>query len=87
MRKVEKRRFTLAIVALVGLVLLSSTGSTAQDKPKPEFFQASSMGQGNQLGRTFSINIIIDEYSPAEDKQVLVDAFNSKGNRKVSPMP
>jgi len=84
MRKVEKRRFTRAIVAIVCLVLLASGGSSAQDKPKREFFQATSMGQGTQLGRSVSINIIIEEYSPAEDKQILIDAYNSKGMKGLS---
>lgn len=84
MRKIEKRSFTIAIVTIVGLVLLSSVGSTAQDKPQREVFQASAMGQGTQLGRTFSININIEEYSTEEDKQALIEAYNSKGMKGLS---
>ena len=79
MRKIEKRRVAIAVIAIISLVLLLSTSSTAQDTPKRETFQATAMGQSTQLGRMFSVNIIVEEYSTAEDQQALLEAFTSKG--------
>ena len=84
MRKIEKSRLAIAVVAIISLVLLPSTGSTAQDTPKRETFQATAMGQSTQLGRMINVNIMVEEYSTAEDQQALLEAFNSKGMEGLS---
>src|ERR1051326_4762928 len=84
MRKVEKRMFAGAVAALVGFVLLSGAGSSAQDKPKRETFQAVAMGQSTQLGQMYNVDIIINEYSTPDDQKALLDAFNSKGMEGLS---
>ena len=38
------------------------------------------MGQAQQLGQSFSVNLIIEEFSTADDQKVLIDAFNAKSN-------
>jgi len=38
------------------------------------------MGQSTQLGRTYSVNLYIEELSTPEDQKVLIDAFNQKKN-------
>ena len=83
MRKVKKSRLAIT-VAIIGLALLPSAGGKAQEKPKREFFQAMAMGQSTQMGQTFSVNIIIEEYSTADDRQALLEAFNSKGMEGLS---
>ena len=84
MRKIKNSTLAIAVVAIISLVLLPSTGSTAQDTPKRETFQATAMGQSTQLGRMHSVNIMIEEYSTAEDQQALLEAFNSKGMEGLS---
>lgn len=84
MRKINKSILAIAVVAISTLVLLTSNGSTAQETPKRETFQATAMGQSTQLGKTFSVNIMINEYSTAEDQQALLEAFNSKGMEGLS---
>lgn len=84
MRKLDKSILAIAVVAIISLVLLPTTGSTAQDTPKRETFQATAMGQSTQLGRMHSVNIMIEEYSTAEDQQALLEAFNSKGMEGLS---
>jgi hypothetical protein len=83
-RKIKQSILAIAVVAIISLVLLPSTGSTAQDSPKRETFQATAMGQSSQLGRMHSVNITIEEYSTAEDQQALLEAFNSKGMEGLS---
>lgn len=85
MRKVGRSSLTIALAAAAGLLLLSSVGSRAQDKPGREFFQANAMGQSTQLGRQFSVNVIIEEYSTDEERQGLIEAFKSgKSNNDKS---
>ena len=84
MRRIDKSILAIAVVAIISLVLLPSTSSNAQDKPKRETFQATAMGQSTQLGRMHSVNIMIEEYSTAEDQQALLEAFNSKGMEGLS---
>ena len=84
MRKIKKSTLAIAFVAIITFVLLPNTGSTAQDTPKRETFQATAMGQSSQLGRMHSVNITIEEYSTAEDQQALLEAFKTKGMQGLS---
>lgn len=38
------------------------------------------MGTNQQMGRMFSVNIIIDELSTPDDQKILLEAFNHKKN-------
>jgi hypothetical protein len=69
---------TLAGVASV--VLLASTITSAQKLPKKIYIQGQAMGQSTQMGQTFSVTLIIEEYSPPSDQKILLDAFNEKQN-------
>ncbi len=74
--------FTLG-TCLVFLALLPTRQTSAQDGtklPKSIFIQAQAMGQAQQLGRTFSVNIIIEEFSTAADQKALLEAFTERGN-------
>jgi hypothetical protein len=82
------RRVTIAILfsLVVGMLFLMvpqrGQSSTQEDVklPKSIVIQGEAMGQSTQLGQMFSVNLIISEFSSAEDQKVLVDAFNSKQN-------
>jgi hypothetical protein len=84
MRRVETLIFGATMVAVVGLLLLPGRIGSAQDipakLPKAIHIQAQAMGQSTQLGRTFSLNLIIEEFSTAEDQKALIEAFNQKSN-------
>lgn len=84
MRRINKSIFAIAVFAIISLVLLPRTSSNAQDSPKSETFQATAMGQSTQLGRMYNVNILIQEYSTAEDQQALLEAFHSKGMEGLS---
>lgn len=92
MRKVGKRSFTIAAIAVVSLVMLASVGgSTAKYKPKSESIEANARGQGTMTGKIVNIYITINEYSTPEDQQILLQAFESAGMEglvnAVSKMP
>jgi len=73
------RNIINATLAIAGL-LLASSSATAQKLPKQIDIQAQAMGQSTQLGQTFGITVIIEEYSTADDQKALLTAFNEKKN-------
>jgi len=95
MKKVGKRSFTTISLVVVVLVLLAGISSSVEaeekSKPKYETISCTAFGQSTQMGQTFSINIIIREYSDPSDKQILLEAFNKGGSQglynAVSKMP
>ena len=69
----------LAIGSLLLICLLSLGASSAlsQDRSKPETIEATAQGTDTQLGKEFAVTLIISEYSPRADKQILIDAFQN----------
>jgi len=73
----------IAVVGIVASLLVTNSKSSAQDGTKLAktiYIQAQAMGQSTQLGQTFPMNLIIEEFSTADDQKILVDAFNEKQN-------
>jgi hypothetical protein len=60
--------------------MLVSTAGFAQQLPKPIYIQAQAMGTSTQLGRSVSVTIIINEFSPPSDQKILLEAFQQKRN-------
>lgn len=83
MRSMSIQRFVIAAFAIACVVLLASSNGLAQDKMKKIYIQAQAMGQAQQLGRNFSVTLIIEELSTADDQKALLDAFTAKGNEGV----
>jgi hypothetical protein len=82
MRRVTKAIIPIAAIGFIGVGLLGSN-SFAQEGAKLAksiHIQAQAMGQSTQLGRNFGVNIIIEEYSTADDQKALLEAFNQKQN-------
>jgi len=85
MQKVMKISRISVAVAIVGLVLLLSFRGAAQEKASTrEVYQAQAMGQGTQLGQTFNVTILIEQYSTPEERQILVGAFKDAGSQGLS---
>jgi hypothetical protein len=74
------RKLINVTLAIAGLMLLVGSTVTAQKLPKSIYIQGQAMGQSTQLGQTFSITVIIDEYSTPDDQKALLTAFNEKKN-------
>ena len=70
----------LARIVLGLSLLLPSSICSAQKLPKSIYIQAQAMGQSTQIGRTFGITLIIQEYSTPDDQKALLVAFNEKQN-------
>lgn len=83
MKKVERRGFDTIGLIVVALMLLAAISSSveARTKPKYETINCTAFGEGTQLGQTFSVTIIIQEYSDPGDRQILADAFNKGGSQ------
>jgi hypothetical protein len=77
------RRLTnisLAIVGAMSLILLTNTASSAQKLPERITIQATAMGTSTQLGRSVSVNLIIEELTTDEERAGMIEAFQQKGN-------
>jgi hypothetical protein len=61
-------------------MVLASPGASAQKLAKSVYYQAQAMGQSTQMGQTFSITLIINEYSTPDDQKALLTAFGEKQN-------
>ena len=82
MRTTRKAILITAGITLMFLVLLQISNTFAQGTklPKTIYIQGTAMGQSTQLGRMFSVNILIEELSTPEDQKALLAAFTAKGN-------
>lgn len=83
MRITKKVIIATVVVSIISLLFWMGPKSSAQDGtklPKSIFIQAQAMGQAQQLGRNFSVNIIIEELSTPDDQKALLEAFNEKKN-------
>jgi hypothetical protein len=72
-----------AVMAVLSVLFLTGPKSSAQNGtklPKSIFIQAQAMGTSTQMGRSFSVNIIIEELSTPDDQKALLDAFNHNKN-------
>jgi hypothetical protein len=82
MQKLVKISRVCGALAVGCLLMVVSLHVAAQDdKPRPEVYQAQAMGQSTQLGKTFNVTINIEQYSSADERQALVDAFTAKGSQ------
>jgi hypothetical protein len=94
MRFTRKTCFPL-FAAIVVIALAFARGGSAAPQSlklsKSIHIQATAMGQSTQLGRSFNVTAIIQEYSAPEDQKVLLEAFEQKGNEglvnALSKMP
>jgi hypothetical protein len=62
---------------LICLLSLGASSALCQDRSKPETIEATAQGTDTQLGKEFAVTLIISEYSPRADKQILIDAFQN----------
>jgi hypothetical protein len=76
----KMRKLINATLTIAGLILLVSANATAQKLPKSIYIQGQAMGQSTQMGQSFNVTVIIEEYSTADDQKALLTAFNEKKN-------
>ena len=80
--KENVKKLTLAANAIVCVLFLSGLHGVAQDEHAlHEVYQAQAMGENTEAGQTFNVTVHIDEYSTPEERQILVDAFNTGGSK------
>jgi len=60
------------LAALVGI-------GTSVQAQKSMTIQATAMGTSTQMGKLYSVNIYIQQYSTPEERQLLIKAFKTKG--------
>jgi hypothetical protein len=75
------RKFGYRSLLLPALLVAGITLAISADDRKIETIDATAMGTSTQLGKNVSVKITIYEYSTAEDRQVLVDAYKKGQNQ------
>jgi hypothetical protein len=80
MRVTKRVVIACAVITIMGAMVLSGSKSSAQKLPKSIMIQAQAMGTNQQMGRSFSVNIHINEFSSPADQKALLEAFNQKKN-------
>jgi hypothetical protein len=68
-----------SVLFLTSLLMLGSVPGFSRDKY--ETIDATAWGTSTQLGRNIGVTLIIYEWSTAEDRQILVDAFKQGSNK------
>jgi hypothetical protein len=71
----KQLKMSLAVVA----ILLVTTG-LGFARSKNETIDAQAYGTSTQMGKNFTVRLIIYEYSTAEDRQILVDSYQKGQN-------
>ena len=92
-----QRKYFLITAAMLAVALLFSLdrhGFAQQEPiskepigtklPKAIYIQAQAMGQSTQLGQTFAVDLIIEEFSTPEEQKGLIEAFNAKKNEGLT---
>jgi hypothetical protein len=71
----------VVLSALMLSVLLLAATFAFSGGPKSETIEASAMGTGTQLGQMIGVTLDIYQFSTAEDRQILVEAFTKGQNQ------
>jgi hypothetical protein len=79
MRKSGLFKAGFSVLFMTGLLLLGSVPGFSRDKN--ETIDATAWGTSTQLGRNVGVTLIIYEWSTADDRQILVDAFKQGSNK------
>jgi hypothetical protein len=80
--RLEKRNMKVLKSALCGVLvicLFATLASVCTQAQKSMTIQATAMGTSTQLGKIYNVNIIIQQYSTPEERQLLINAFKAKG--------
>lgn len=67
------------VLLFVALLMISSLAGFGQ-QGKPETIDATAFGTSTQMGRHFSVKIIINQFSSPEDRDILVRSFQQGQN-------
>src|SRR5579862_9396751 len=73
----KNEKLAIGFLLLIGLFSVASALAFPQDSSKPETIEATARGTETQTGREFPVKLIIYEFSPPGDSQILTQAFRS----------
>lgn len=74
-------RIMVGVLLAIGLLVIGSALTSAQDHAKPEIIQGVLTGTGLQAGQLTNLTFAIYEFSTPDDKQVLLEAFQKGQNQ------
>ena len=74
----DMNRLLLNATTVSLFLLLAGIGTTAQSQGRMTI-QATAMGTSTQMGKVYSVNINIEQFSTPDDQKALIDAFKKSG--------
>jgi hypothetical protein len=74
----DMNRLLLNATTVSLFLLLAGIGTTAQAQGRM-MIQATAMGTSTQMGKVYSVNINIEQFSTPDDQKALIDAFKKSG--------
>ena len=74
-------KFAYVSLLLPTLFLTAATLAVSQGQRQVEVIDASATGTSTQLGKIVSVKVTIYEFSPPEDREILVEAFKKGQNQ------
>ena len=72
---IKKLKMSVAAVAILAMTAVSGFA-----RDKYETIDAQAYGTSTQLGKNFTVRLIIYEYSTPEDRKILIDSFQKGQN-------
>lgn len=75
---------SIGIAVAFGLCLLLVSGTSVTAKDKYETISASAFGTGTQVGGLVRVNFVIYQFSPEQDRQTLIQAFQQGQSQGVA---
>ena len=74
----DMNRLLLNATTVSLFLLLAGIGTTVQAQGRMTI-QATAMGTSTQMGKVYSVNINIEQFSTPDDQKALIDAFKKSG--------
>lgn len=80
-----RRLFRRALIVCL-LPLLAGIGTIVKAQERMTI-QANAMGTSTELGKTYNVNITIEQFSTPDDRKALIDAFKRSGQDGACECP
>lgn len=81
MKFTRKTNIGIFTAIMATFLLFAGLNVSAQKKMQ---ISATAMGTSTQLGRVINVDLMLNEYSTPEDKQILIEAFLDKGSQGLA---
>lgn len=83
MKNFSNSKIVNVSLSMVMLAMWVSMKSYGQELSKPIKIDCTAFGTQTQMGKTFNVKILIEEFSEPGDREILLDSFKKAGSKGV----